>query len=169
MLCHAFAFHQKARHELQGVVLEGAGRSVPQLQRIEAFRDVHRCAGARSECGLIRLSRRLSQERRIVFFQEQRQQFSRQRRVRKRPPLLESGGIHLRKRFRHKQPAVLREALYDRLCCCHLVFAASGTYIKHSLSPFTPPLSLCSYHNNRPCFCPRPQSDSAHHTNGDTP
>ena len=28
-----FGFHQKFRHQLQGVILEGAGRAVPQLQR----------------------------------------------------------------------------------------------------------------------------------------
>ncbi len=103
-----FGLDQQLRHDLQRIVLEGAGRAMPEFQRKEPVGhrfDLAGLAGKRRAVGLLC---RLLQKGGVILCQKAAQHRGRQLRIGKMPP-----GIQLRpsrEGLRHKQPAVRRQA-----------------------------------------------------------
>ena len=101
----ALCLHQQARHELKRVILKGASRAVPQLQRIHAIVGPRQRGGPCAEARAIDLCGSPPQERRVIIGQKSAQHF------RGQGGILPLGKQRFQVRRRnlcgHKQPAVL--------------------------------------------------------------
>lgn len=137
---HLLGFHQQLRHQLQGVVLEGAGGTVPQLKGIEALTDLDRAARLAIKGCAVGGGGGIVQEVSAVIGQKARQHLLGQFRIGKVFPALQIG---LRERFRYKQTALRCQTTDDRLLCGNAELGISGAKILHTVHPFSYSLPLC--------------------------
>ena len=123
------ALKQQLGHQLQSVVLEGAGGTVPQLQRIQAVANFLHMA--RFACKGIAVGSRsgLGQEGRIIVGQERTDHLVRQLRIRKALPCLQ---VCLREGLGNIQAAVRRKTPDDCLGCRDAADSTACALIFHS-------------------------------------
>ena len=128
-----FGFHQQFRHQLQGVILEGTGGAVPQLQRVGIPFHRSQITGLAAEGFPVGPAGSFGQEvLRIVgqiFFDDG----SCHGRI---IQLTQRLHIHLREAFRHEQTALIGQALCDRFRRSHLAVLVSGTEKLHRCRSF---------------------------------
>ena len=130
-----FGLHQQLGHQLQGVILKGAGRAVPQLQGIGVpfHRGKIACLAAKSSP--VGAAGGLGQEGGVVIGQVLPHNGGCQRGV-----IQPAQGfyIHLRKTFRHKQTALIGQPLRDCLRRSYFAVLISGTEKLHGHRSFSP-------------------------------
>ena len=123
--------HQQLRHQLQGVILERAGRAMPQLQRIDVLRHRSQIARLAAERCTIGRFCCLCQE----LFGIIRQVFPHDDRCHLRViQCTKCLDIHLRKACRDKQAALVGQALCNRLRRGHHAVTISCAVKLHDLS-----------------------------------
>ena len=130
-----FGFHQQAGHQLQGVILEGAGGAMPQFQGIGVpfHRGKIACLAAKSSP--VGAAGGLGQEGGVVIGQVLPHNGCCQRGV---VQPAQGFYIHLRKTFRHKQTALIGQPLCDRLRRSYFAVLISGTEKLHGHRSFSP-------------------------------
>ena len=130
-----FGLNQQLGHQLQGVILKGAGRAVPQLQGVGVpfHRGKIACLAAKSSA--IGAAGGLGQEGGVVIGQVLPHNGGCQRGV-----IQPAQGfyIHLRKTFRHKQTALIGQPLRDCLRRSYFAVLISGTEKLHGHRSFSP-------------------------------
>ena len=120
---HLLGFDQQLRHQLQSVVLERAGRTVPQFKRIQAVANLDRLACLAAEGFTVGSSGGGVQEISAVLGQETGQHFFSQYGVRKVFPTFQ---ISLRESFRYKQTALRCQTTDDCFLCRNAECGISG-------------------------------------------
>ena len=130
-----FGLHQQLGHQLQGVILKGAGRAVPQLEGIGVpfHRGKIACLAAKSSP--VGAAGGLGQEGGVVIGQVLPHNGCCQRGV---VQPAQSFYIHLRKTFRHKQTALIGQPLCNCLRRSYFAVLISGTEKLHGHRSFSP-------------------------------
>ena len=137
---HLLRLDQQLRHELQGIVLERAGRVVPQFEGVQAVAHFDGLARLAAERVAVSGSGRGAQEVGAVVGQETGQHFFCQFAIGKALPAFE---VSLREIFRYKQTALRCQTTDDRLLCGNAECGISGAQILHTFTPFL--LFTCLY------------------------
>ena len=130
---HFLGLDQQLGHQLQGVVLEGAGRTVPKLNGVQTVVDLDRLPCLAAEGCAVGGGGGFAQEVRRVVGQKSGEDLFCQLGVRK---LFPAGKIRLGEGLRHKQPALGGKPTDDRLSGTNAERRISGTYILHNVHPF---------------------------------
>ena len=145
--------HEELRHQLKGIILEGAGRAVPQLKGIGIALHRGQITGLAAEGLTIRRASSLSEEVFRVIGQIFADDGSGQLRI---IQLAQCLHVHLRKTFRDEQAALIRQALCDRLRGGHnagMVSRAEKFHRYRSFLPKGPSLGLVVRQRPRAVFC----------------
>ena len=146
-------FHEEFRHQLKGIILEGAGRAVPQLKGIGIALHRGQITGLAAEGLTISRTSSLSEEVFRVVGQIFADDGSGQLRI---IQLAQCLHVHLRKTFRDEQAALIRQALCDRLRGGHnagMVSRAEKFHRYRSFLPKGPSLGLVVRQRPRAVFC----------------
>ena len=127
-----FALHQQLGHQLQGVILKGAGGAVPQFQRVEAAADLFHMARLAAKGVAVGVGGGSLQKGRIIVRQKTAHHFGGQFGVRKAAPGIQ---IRLGEGRRHIQAAVRRKAAYNGFSRRNAGAAAACALILHRYHP----------------------------------
>ena len=130
---HLLGLDEQLRHELQGVVLEGAGRAVPQLERIQAVADLDGLARLAAKGSAVGRCRCGVQEISAVIGQKTGQDLFGQLGIGEIFPCVQ---ISLGEGLRHEQTALRCQAADDSLLCGNAECGISGAQILHTFTPF---------------------------------
>ncbi len=130
---HLLGLNQQLRHQLQGVVLEGAGRTVPQLKGIQALADLDRAARLTIKGCAVGGSGGIVQESQRCNRSESPPAPSRPVPDRKVFPALQIG---LGESFRYEQTALRCQTADDSLLRGNAECGISGAKILHTFTPF---------------------------------
>ena len=126
--------YQQLRHQLQGVILEGAGGAMPQFQGVGV--PFHRGKIARLAAKSLTVGGAggLGQKFRRIIRQIFPDHSCGQCRI---IQLTQGSDVHLRKALGNKQAALIGQALGDRLRRGHFTIRVSGTEELHIVAPFS--------------------------------
>ena len=130
---HLLGLDEQLRHELQGVVLEGAGRAVPQLERIQAVADLDGLARLAAKGSAVGRCRCGVQEISAVIGQKTGQDLFGQLGIGEIFPCVQIG---LGEGLRHEQTALRCQTADDSLLCGNAERGISGAQILHTFTPF---------------------------------
>ena len=130
---HLLGLDEQLRHELQGVVLEGAGRAVPQLEGIQAIADLDGLARLAAEGSAVGRCRCGVQEISAVIGQKTGQDLLGQLGIGEIFPCVQ---ISLGEGLRHEQTALRCQTADDSLLCGNAECGISGAQILHTFTPF---------------------------------
>ena len=142
--------HQQLRHQLQGVILEGAGRAVPQFQRVHLIRNRGQITRLSVKGRAIGGLGGLLQELLRIIGQILPHDGSSHLGVIQRTDRLD---IHLREALRNKQTALIRQALCNGLRGTHhavMISRAEKLHCRRSFLPAGPALAPCLRQRQKP-------------------